>query len=173
MQWIFLLFAIVSEVLATTALKASEGFSRLWPSLIVVMGYATAFYFLSLTLKTIPVGIAYAVWSGVGVALVTLIAWLLYGQTLSLSALAGIAPEKAGIYIYRNESFGSAIKLTVEMDGRVIGETAAKTYLYKEVTPGKHTLVSHAENTDTLEVDVKPGTLAYVWPSQDRKSGVE
>lgn len=170
MQWIFLLFAIVSEVLATTALKASEGFSRLWPSLIVVMGYATAFYFLSLTLKTIPVGIAYAVWSGVGVALVTLIAWLLYGQTLSLSALAGIAPEKAGIYIYRNESFGSAIKLTVEMDGRVIGETAAKTYLYKEVTPGKHTLVSHAENTDTLEVDVKPGTLAYVW--QEIKLGL-
>lgn len=170
MQWIFLLFAIVSEVLATTALKASEGFSRLWPSLIVVMGYATAFYFLSLTLKTIPVGIAYAVWSGVGVALVTLIAWLLYGQTLSLSALAGIAPEKAGIYIYRNESFGSAIKLTVEMDGRVIGETAAKTYLYKEVTPGKHTLVSHAENTDTLKVDVKPGTLAYVW--QEIKLGL-
>ena len=170
MQWIFLLFAIVSEVLAITALKASEGFSRLWPSLIVVMGYATAFYFLSLTLKTIPVGIAYAVWSGVGVALVTLIAWLLYGQTLSLSALAGIAPEKAGIYIYRNESFGSAIKLTVEMDGRVIGETAAKTYLYKEVTPGKHTLVSHAENTDTLEVDVKPGTLAYVW--QEIKLGL-
>ena len=56
------------------------------------------------------------------------------------------------------------------MDGRVIGETAAKTYLYKEVTPGKHTLVSHAENTDTLKVDVKPGTLAYVW--QEIKLGL-
>ena len=74
-----------------------------------------------------------------------------------------ITPEKAGIYIYRNESFGSANRLAVEIDKRVIGETAAKTYLYKEVTPGKHTIVSHAENTDTLEVDVKPGTLVYVW----------
>ena len=90
-------------------------------------------------------------------------------QDAALKTFA-IAPEKAGIYIYRNESFGSAIKLTVEMDGRVIGETAAKTYLYKEVTPGKHTLVSHAENTDTLEVDVKPGTLAYVW--QEIKLGL-
>lgn len=90
-------------------------------------------------------------------------------QDAALKTFA-IAPEKAGIYIYRNESFGSAIKLTVEMDGRVIGETAAKTYLYKEVTPGKHTLVSHAENTNTLEVDVKSGTLAYVW--QEIKLGL-
>lgn len=99
MQWMLLFVAIVSEVVATTALKASEGFSRPGPSFIVVMGYALAFYFLSLTLKTIPVGIAYAVWSGVGVALVTLAAWLLYGQTLSLSALAGILLIVAGTIV--------------------------------------------------------------------------
>ena len=60
-QWIFLSVAIVSEVIATSALKAAEGFSRLWPSAIVVVGYAAAFYFLSLTLRTIPIGVAYAI----------------------------------------------------------------------------------------------------------------
>ena len=68
MQWVFLAVAIVSEVIATSALKASEGFSRLWPSVIVVAGYTSAFYFLSLTIKIIPVGVAYAIWSGAGVA---------------------------------------------------------------------------------------------------------
>jgi small multidrug resistance pump len=74
MQWVFLAVAIVSEVIGTSALKASEGFSRLWPSAIVVVCYASSFYFLSLTLKTIPVGVAYAIWSGVGVALIAVIA---------------------------------------------------------------------------------------------------
>lgn len=67
-QWIFLSIAIVSEVIATSALKATEGFSRLGPSLAVLIGYATAFYFLSLTLKTLPVGVVYAIWSGAGIA---------------------------------------------------------------------------------------------------------
>ena len=71
--WFYLGVAIVSEVAATSALKASEGFTRLWPSLLVVAGYAAAFYFLSLTLKSIPVAVAYAVWSGVGIALIALI----------------------------------------------------------------------------------------------------
>lgn len=79
-QWIFLSVAIVSEVIATSALKAADGFSRLWPSLIVAMGYTSAFYFLSLALKTIPMGVAYAIWSGMGVALIALIAWLFFGQ---------------------------------------------------------------------------------------------
>ena len=98
-QWIFLSVAIVSEVVATSALKASEGFSRLWPSLIVVVGYAAAFYFLSLTLKTIPVGVAYAIWSGAGVALIALIAWLLFGQSLDIPAIIGLLLIVAGVVV--------------------------------------------------------------------------
>lgn len=99
MQWIFLMVAIVSEVIGTTALKASESFSRLGPSAVVIIGYATAFYFLSLTLKTIPVGVAYAIWSGAGVVLIALIAWILYGQALNLAAILGIALIVAGVVI--------------------------------------------------------------------------
>jgi small multidrug resistance pump len=98
-QWIFLSVAIVSEVVATSALKASEGFSRLWPSLIVVVGYAAAFYFLSLTLKTVPVGVAYAIWSGAGVALIALIAWLLFGQSLDIPAIIGLLLIVAGVVV--------------------------------------------------------------------------
>ncbi len=98
-QWIFLSVAIVSEVVATSALKASEGFSRLWPSLIVVVGYAAAFYFLSLTLKTVPVGVAYAIWSGAGVALITLIAWLVFGQSLDIPAIIGLLLIVAGVVV--------------------------------------------------------------------------
>ena len=99
MQWVFLVVAIVSEVIGTSALKASEGFSRLWPSTIVVVGYASAFYFLSLTLKTIPVGVAYAIWSGAGVGLIALIARLLYGQSLDLPAIIGLSLIVAGVVI--------------------------------------------------------------------------
>lgn len=99
MQWVFLAVAIVSEVIATSALTASEGFSRLWPSVIVVVGYASAFYFLSLTLKVIPVGVAYAIWSGVGVVLISLIAWILYGQILDLLAIIGILLIVVGVVV--------------------------------------------------------------------------
>jgi len=98
-QWIFLSVAIVSEVIATSALKASEGFSRLWPSTIVIVGYAAAFYFLSLTLKAIPVGVAYAIWSGVGIVLIALIAWILYGQALDLPAIIGMSLIVAGVVV--------------------------------------------------------------------------
>lgn len=82
-----------------------------------------------------------------------------------------VAPkDKAGVYIYRNESMGAAIKMGVELDGTEIGQTAANTYLYKEVTPGKHTFVSRAENDSTIEVDAKPGTLLYIW--QEVKMGL-
>lgn len=81
-----------------------------------------------------------------------------------------VAQDKAGIYVYRNESMGGAVKMDVSIDGQLIGQTAAKTYFYKDVTPGKHTVTSIAENTDTLEVDVKPGTLAYIW--QEVKMGL-
>ena len=99
MNWLYLVIAILSEVIATSALKSADGFSRLGPSLLVVIGYASAFYFLSLTLRSIPLGIAYAIWSGVGVALVSIIGWIIYHQTLNAAALTGIALIIAGVVI--------------------------------------------------------------------------
>jgi hypothetical protein len=81
-----------------------------------------------------------------------------------------IAPDKSGIFIYRNETMGAAMTMDVQLDGARIGETAAKTYLYKEVAPGMHKVTSKAENTDTLEVDAKPGMLVYLW--QEVKMGL-
>ncbi len=99
MNYLYLTIAIVSEVIATSALKAASGFTRLGPSLLVVVGYASAFYFLSLTLRTIPLGVAYAIWSGVGVALVTAVAWVFYGQRLDLPAIIGLALIIAGVLV--------------------------------------------------------------------------
>ncbi|MDQ8023397.1 MAG: SMR family transporter [Moraxellaceae bacterium] len=107
-NWLFLGTAILAEVIATSALKASDGFSRLLPSVIVVAGYGVAFYFLSLTLKAIPVGIAYAVWSGVGIVLVSLIAWLVFGQKLDAPALIGIGLIVAGVLVLNLFSKSSA-----------------------------------------------------------------
>jgi len=98
-NWLILFIAILSETIATTALKASEGFTVVLPSIIVVIGYCLSFYFLSLTLRTIPVGIAYAVWSGVGVALVTLFGVLVYDQKLDFSALVGISLIMLGVVV--------------------------------------------------------------------------
>lgn len=98
-QWLYLGIAIVAEVIATSTMKATQGFSRLGPSLVVAAGYLVAFYFLSLTLRTLPVGVAYAVWSGVGIALVSLIAWLIYGQTLDGPAIVGMALIVAGVVV--------------------------------------------------------------------------
>lgn len=87
------------------------------------------------------------------------------------SAKQFVAPtDKAGVYIYRNESMGSAVKMDVDLNGKPIGQTVAKTYLYKEVPAGKHTITSKAENDSTLEVDAKAGTLYYIW--QEVKMGV-
>ena len=99
MNWLYLTIAIVSEVVATSALKATEGFTRWVPSLLVVVGYASAFYFLSLTLRSIPIGLAYAVWSGVGIVLVSLVGWLLYQQSLDAAALIGIGLIVAGVLV--------------------------------------------------------------------------
>jgi len=99
MHWVFLTLAIVSEVIGTSALKASEGFSRLWPSMIVIVGYAASFYFLSLTLKTIPIGVAYAIWSGAGIVLIALVAWVFYGQSLDLPAILGISLIVVGVIV--------------------------------------------------------------------------
>ena len=90
MSWLYLAIAIVSEVVATSALKSTEGFTRLVPSLIVAAGYAVAFFSLSLTLNDIPVGVAYAVWAGAGIALVSVIAFVFYNQTLGAGELAGM-----------------------------------------------------------------------------------
>lgn len=97
--WISLYCAIVFEVIATSALKASESFSKIGPSILVVLGYSLAFYLLSQSLKTIPVGIAYAIWSGVGIILITLIAWLLFAQKLDLAALMGIGLIIMGVIV--------------------------------------------------------------------------
>lgn len=97
--YLILAIAIIAEVVATSALKASEGFTRLAPLVVVAIGYAVAFYCLSLTLATIPVGIAYGVWSGAGIVLISAIAWLLYGQALDLPAIAGLALIVAGVLV--------------------------------------------------------------------------
>ncbi len=97
--WMLLGLAIVAEVIGTTALKASESFTRLIPSLIVVVGYGVAFYCLSLVLKSVPVGIAYAVWSGLGIVLITAVAWLLYGQRIDLAGLIGMGLIIAGVVV--------------------------------------------------------------------------
>jgi len=98
-SYLYLSIAIVAEVIGTSALKASEGFTRLGPSLITILGYAAAFYFLSLTLKTIPVGIAYAIWSGVGIVLISLLGYALFRQTLDLPAIVGMALIIAGVAV--------------------------------------------------------------------------
>ena len=99
MQFVYLALAIVAEVTATSALKASAGFRETLPSVIVVVGYAVSFYFLSLTLRTLSIGIAYAIWSGVGLVLISLVAWWLYGQTLDAAALIGMALIGAGVAV--------------------------------------------------------------------------
>ena len=100
-NWVYLGLAIVSEVLATASLKSTEGFTRLVPSIVVLVGYSAAFYFLSLTLDTIPLGVAYAVWSGVGVATITLVSFVLYDQKIDAAGLVGIGLIVAGVVVLR------------------------------------------------------------------------
>ncbi|VWB77154.1 multidrug transporter [Burkholderia lata] len=95
----WLAIAIVAEVIGTSALRAADGFTRLWPSLLVVAGYGIAFYCLSLTLRTMPVGIIYAVWSGAGIVLITLVAMLLYRQVPDLPAVIGLGLIVAGVVV--------------------------------------------------------------------------
>ena len=99
MNYVFLSVAILCEVVATTALKQTDGFTRLLPSLVTVAGYALAFYFLSLPLRTLPVGVIYAIWSGVGIVLITAIGWVWFRQALDLPALAGMGLIMAGVIV--------------------------------------------------------------------------
>jgi small multidrug resistance pump len=96
---IALAVAIICEVIATTALKASDGFTRLWPSLLVIAGYAAAFYLLSIALRAIPVGVAYAIWAGVGIVGIALIGWVVFRQALDAPALIGIGLILAGVLV--------------------------------------------------------------------------
>ena len=99
MNYLYLTIAILFEVIATSALKATDGFTRFWPSVVTLIGYGLAFYFLSLPLRTIPVGVVYALWSGVGILLIAAIGWFHYGQTLDAPALIGLTLIVAGVLV--------------------------------------------------------------------------
>lgn len=99
MPYLLLSVAIVCEVIGTSFMKRSEGFTVLVPSLITALSYATAFYFLSLTLKSIPTGVAYAIWSGTGIVLIATVAWVFQGQRLDGPAMCGMALIVAGVVV--------------------------------------------------------------------------
>ena len=99
MTYLYLALAIVAEVVATTFLKLSDGFSKPLPSAVTVLGYAVAFYFLSLTLRSLPTGLVYAVWSGVGVVLIATIAWVFQSQRLDAAALCGMGLIVSGVVV--------------------------------------------------------------------------
>lgn len=99
MGYLFLSIAIIAEVIGTSALKASQEFTKLVPSIITIVGYGTSLYFLSLVLKTIPVGIAYAIWSGVGITLITLTGAILFKQIPDVPAIIGMAMIVSGVIV--------------------------------------------------------------------------
>lgn len=98
-QYIVLLLAVAAETIGTAALQASEQFSKLVPSVVVVIAYAISFYLLALALRTIPLGIAYALWSALGIVFIALIGFLVYGQKLDLPAILGIGLILSGIVV--------------------------------------------------------------------------
>ena len=100
-KWAYLLLAIISEVIATASIKSTEEFTKLIPSVVVIVGYCLAFYFLSLTLDEIPLGIAYAIWSAVGIVGVALIAVIFHDQRLDAGAMIGMGLIIAGIVVMR------------------------------------------------------------------------
>lgn len=97
MGFLYLAIAIVAEVAATSLMRATEGFTRPLPTAIMLFGYAIAFYFMSLSARTVPIGVAYAIWSGVGIILIAAIAWFFQGQKLDAAALFGMALIVAGV----------------------------------------------------------------------------
>lgn len=99
MGYLYLLLAIVAEVIATSSLKASEGFTKLMPSMLVVVGYGIAFYFLSLVFKSIPMGVAYAIWSGLGIVLISIAGLLFFSQKLDMAAIIGIVLIISGVVV--------------------------------------------------------------------------
>ena len=99
MHYFYLVVAIVSEVAATTALKSAEGFTRLWPSMVIVFWYSLAFYFLSLCLQRVSIGVAYAIWAGVGIVLVAILGVVVHGQRLDLPAVVGLLFIVVGVVV--------------------------------------------------------------------------
>ena len=99
MHYIILFFAIVTETIGTTALQASSQFNKFWPSVIVAVAYSASFYLMALALKVIPVGIAYAIWSGVGILMIAIIGFAVFGQKLDLPAILGMGLILVGILV--------------------------------------------------------------------------
>lgn len=99
MAYLYLLIAIVSEVIGTSALKASEGFTKLGPSVLVVLGFSVAFYCLSLVLRSIPMGVAYAIWSGLGIFLISIVGFIIFDQKLDVAAIVGIVLIISGVVV--------------------------------------------------------------------------
>ena len=99
MAYTYLLLAILSEVLATSMLKASDGFTKLFPSIITFIGYAVSFYFLSMVLKYIPIGISYAIWSGLGIVLISIVGLLFFEQQLDLPGIFGMILIISGVVV--------------------------------------------------------------------------
>lgn len=99
MAYVYLAVAIVAEVIGTAALKASDGFTRLGPSLVTALGYGIAFYCLSITLRSVPTGVDYAIWSGVGIVLISAVSWFFHGQKLDAPALVGMAMIVGGVVV--------------------------------------------------------------------------
>ena len=108
LNYVYLGAAIIAEVIATSSMRVSDGFTRLWPTMIAAVGYGISLYLLSLTLRVIPVGVAYAIWSGVGIVLISLIAFVLYGQRLDAAAMAGMGLIIAGVMVINLFSKSSA-----------------------------------------------------------------
>ncbi|MEL6128133.1 MAG: multidrug efflux SMR transporter [Pseudomonadota bacterium] len=104
MHWLYLTLAIAGEIVGTTALKASNGFTQLGASLVAVLGYCVAFYFLAVALKTVPVGVAYAIWSGAGVAAIAVIGTVMFGQKLDFYAIVGISLIVLGVIVLNTMS---------------------------------------------------------------------
>ena len=99
MPYVYLAIAIVTEVVATAALRASNGFSNLWPSVVVVVGYVVCFFALAMCVKRMPIGVAYAIWSGVGIVLITIAGWYLYRQRVDLPGILGMGLIIAGVLV--------------------------------------------------------------------------
>jgi small multidrug resistance pump len=126
MHWIYLAFAILFEVAGTTALKAADGFTRPLPVIIVVVGYLAAFFFLGLSLKSLPVGIAYAVWAAIGMVLIAIMGWLAFGEQLDAWAIAGIMLIVIGVVLVSGVS--RSVERTLPVDpGSEMDERPANT----------------------------------------------
>ncbi|WP_445811270.1 DMT family transporter, partial [Yoonia sp.] len=100
LHYIFLIFAIIAETIGTTALQASQQFTRFWPSVLVVIAYGLSFYLLAQTLRVMPVGVVYAMWSGLGIVMIAAIGYLVFGQRLDLPAVIGIGMILCGILVF-------------------------------------------------------------------------